>query len=103
MMLLQQGGRMFDHGGRVFDHGGWWFFGFVPMLLMLVLIAVAVWAVLRVTGRGSAAVAGPVARVDPALEEVRVRYARGEINREEFVQRSHDLGDRNPTLGSPGA
>jgi putative membrane protein len=103
MLLFQQGGRVFDQGGRVFDHGGWWFFGLVPFLLMLVLIAVAVWAVLRVTGRSSAAVGGPVARVDPALEEVRVRYARGEINREEFVQRSHDLGDRSPTLGSPGA
>jgi putative membrane protein len=93
----------FHHGDRVFDHGGWPLFGLVPFLLMLVLVAVAVWAVLRVTGRGSAAVAGPVARVDPALEEVRLRYARGEINREEFVQRSRDLGDRSPTPGSPGA
>jgi putative membrane protein len=91
------------HGGRVFDHGGWPLFGILPLLLMLVLIAVAVWAVLRVTGRSSVAVAGPVARVDPALEEIRLRYARGEIGREEFVQRSHDLGDRSPTLGSPGA
>jgi putative membrane protein len=98
----------FHHGDRVFDHGGWPFLGLVPSLLMLVLIAVAVWAVLRVTGRSSAAVAGPVARVDPALEEVRLRYARGEMDREEYVQRSRDLGGtvrdpEGPTPGSPGA
>jgi putative membrane protein len=95
---------------RVFDHGGWWFFGLVPILLMLVLIAVAVWAVLRVTGRSPAIVAapGPAARTDPALEEVRLRYSRGEINREEFVQRSRDLGGsvrdlEEPRPGSAGA
>ncbi len=81
---------------------GWGFFGgVVPMLLFLVLIAVAVWAIVRVTGRGPAAVQtspsfAPVAPRDSALEEVRLRYARGELTREEFVQRSRDLGGTPP-------
>lgn len=99
---------IFHHGGRVFDHDGWWFFGLAPLLFMLLLIALAVWAVMRVTGRSSAAAAGPVARIDPALEEVRLRYARGEMDREEYVQRARDLGGsvrdlEGPTPGSPGA
>jgi putative membrane protein len=94
---------LLHHGGQVFDRGGLWFFRWAPVLLMLVLIGVAVWAVLRSTGRGPAMASVPATRADPALEELRHRYARGEINREEFVQRSHDLGDRSPTLGSPGA
>jgi uncharacterized membrane protein len=35
-------------------------------------------------------------RPDAALKEVRLRYARGEMSREEFAQRSRDLGG-NPT------
>jgi putative membrane protein len=94
---------LLHHGGRVFDHGGLWFFRWAPVLLMLVLIAVAVWAVLRTTGRGAAVVPAPAGRVDAALEEVRLRYSRGEIDRDEFLQRTRDLGGPEPTPGSPGA
>jgi putative membrane protein len=99
---------LFHQGGRVFDHDGWWFFGLVPFLFLLALIALAVWAVMRVTGRASAGVSVPAVRVDPALEEVRLRYARGEVDREEYLQRARDLGGtvrdlEGPTPGSPGA
>lgn len=95
--------------GVVGDHGSWWgFFGtLVPILLLLVLIGVGVWAVLRLSARGPvpvhpAAAAPPVpARPDGALEEVRLRYARGEMSREEFVQRSRDLGGLVPEAGGP--
>ncbi|HEV8420817.1 MAG TPA: SHOCT domain-containing protein [Actinomycetota bacterium] len=97
------------HGGRFFDHRGWWWFfgGVVPFVLLLALIGLAVWAILRMTSRGStllpaARSAGAVARPDGALEEVRLRYARGEISREEFLQRSQDLGGVGPTAGEPG-
>jgi hypothetical protein len=33
----------------------------------------------------------PTTRVDPAMEEVRMRYARGEISREEFAAITRDL------------
>ena len=72
----------------------------VPLLLFLIVIGVAVWAVLYLTSRRGtavAAVAGAPAR-DPAMEELRIRYARGELAREEFVQRSTDLGGAPPAV-----
>jgi putative membrane protein len=87
-------------GRHGFDHHGLWSFGLVPLILWVVLIGVAVWAVLRVTSRrtlvASTASVPARPRPDTALEEVRLRYARGEMSREEFVQRSRDLGG-NPT------
>lgn len=91
---------LFHHGDRFGDHG-WWggFLGtFLPMLLFLILIGVGVWVLLRVTGRGGAmsAAAAPVERPDGALEELRGRYARGEVDRDDFLQRSQDLGVARP-------
>jgi uncharacterized membrane protein len=83
-------------GRHGFGHQGLWVFGLVPLILWVVLIGVAIWAVLRVTSRRAMVAstvqvsAGP--RPDSALGEVRLRYARGEMSREEFVQRSRDLG-----------
>jgi hypothetical protein len=39
--------------------------------------------------------------MDGALGEVRLRYARGEMNREEFLERSHDLGGSVPLPEQP--
>jgi putative membrane protein len=97
-----------DHGGRFFGDRGWWIFGgLVPFVLLLALIGLAVWAIFRVTSHGPAVFAAmpagaPAARPDAALEEIRLRYARGEINREEFIQRSQDLGGLGPATGHPG-
>ncbi len=84
-------------------HPGWWHFGgLVLMLLFLILVGVAVWALVRSTRQpplaaaAPPALAGQPARQDPALEEVRLRYARGEIPRDEFVRRSRDLGAAVP-------
>jgi putative membrane protein len=93
--------QLFNHidprfGGPGFGHHGSWFFALVPLILSAVLIGVAIWAVLRLTSRRASVTttapfpAGP--RPDAALEEVRLRYARGEMTREEFVQRTRDLG-----------
>lgn len=89
---------------RGFD-GGFHWFGILPLLLFAVLIGVIVWAVIRLTREGGArALAGagttggamtvptPVARPDGALEELRLRYARGEMSREDYTQRLADLG-----------
>jgi putative membrane protein len=93
--------KLFNHmdpgfGGHGFGHHGLWFFGLVPLILLVVLIGVGIWAVLRVTSRRTLdAATAPVPagpRPDAALEEVRLRYARGEMSREEFAQRSRDLG-----------
>jgi putative membrane protein len=92
---------------RGFD-GGFHWFGIVPLLLFAVLIGVIVWAVIRLTRDGGvraiagdpqamAAVAAP-ARPDTALEELRLRYARGEMTREDYADRLADL-----TGGAGGA
>lgn len=98
-----------NHGGRFFVNHGWWWLvgGVVPFLLVLALIGLAIWAILRLTSHGSpllpATRAGAaVARPDGALEEVRLRYARGELSREEFLQRSEDLGGVGPARPEPG-
>jgi len=81
---------------------GWWGLGgIVPLVLFLVLAGVVVWAVLRLTPQSHAGPpAPPTPPRDPVLEEVRLRYARGEISREEFLQRSRDLGSRDLAAGS---
>lgn len=89
---------------RGFD-GGFHWFGIVPPLLFAVLIGVIVWAVIRLTREsgaralvGAGALVGamgapmPVARPDCALEELRLRYARGEMTRQDSTQRLADLG-----------
>jgi putative membrane protein len=100
---------------RGFD-GGFHWFGIVPLLLFAVLIVVIVWAVIRLTREGGALVGAgatggtmgapmPVARPDGALEELRLRYARGEMSREDYAQRLADLGGdpavRGPATASP--
>jgi len=85
---------------RGFD-GGFHWFGIVPVLLFAMLIGVIVWAVIRLTREGGArALVGggameasiPVsARPDGAVEELRLRYARGEMAREDYTQRFTDL------------
>ncbi len=97
----------FPHSGPYGDHGWWMFFGgFLPLLLFMVLIGLVVWAVLRYTGRGRALIpasteAMTAAPADDALHEVRLRYARGEMDRQEFVQRYRDLGGTTPPSDEP--
>jgi putative membrane protein len=109
VMLFNQAGR-FGPSGRFAHHGWWWgFWGhFIPFILFLLLVGLVVWAVLRVSRRGfgpgpGSAGFAPVFARDPALEEVRLRYARGEMSREEFVQRSWDLGGRAEGTRSSGS
>jgi putative membrane protein len=74
----------------------WWpfFGGLIPLLLFLIVIGLVVWAVFRVTRAPGATAPLPPAPAsrDRALDELRFRYARGEIDREEFQRRSADLG-----------
>ncbi|MEP6758991.1 MAG: hypothetical protein ABJB55_07350, partial [Actinomycetota bacterium] len=73
----------------------------VALLLFAILIGVLVWGVLRITSQRTPALAGVGAPVglppalpprDHAHEELRVRYARGEIERTDYLQRAADLG-----------
>ncbi len=88
------------------NHPWWGFFGwFLPVLLILLLAGVAVWLVARVTkerpqvlSTAPPVVPTPTPPADP-LEVVRLRYARGEVGREEYVQVTKDLGG-NASEGS---
>ena len=73
---------------------GWWMvFGSLWFVLFWGLI---IWAIVRITDRGTRV----EAPAESALEILRRRYARGEIDRAQFDQMSHDLGakDEAPPL-----
>ena len=80
--ILQMGGGM----------GGWTigFLGPLVGLLLMVAIVVAVWSVLT-TGTSAD---GDSNRGDDAMETLRRRYARGEIDEETFESRARTLRER---------
>ena len=104
---------MWERPGQVvMERGHAWWPGFaawlIPLLFLVVLVAFGIWAVRRrisdasrpmAVPAGAAAVA-PVA-LDPALHELRLRYARGEVDPDEFARRSRDLGGEGPEPPPP--
>jgi uncharacterized membrane protein len=75
------------------ENAFWWFFVFLVFALLVGVVAALVFRWL--SGRQvSAAALAPAAAgpQDEALSLVRMRYARGEIDREQFLQASADLG-----------
>jgi uncharacterized membrane protein len=91
---------MFPHAGPpVYPHPWWGFFGVIlPILMLAALIGLVVWAVLRLTSQGarpagqSMVLPAQGRPSDPALEHARYRYAQGEIDRDQFLLISSDLG-----------
>ena len=87
-----------------FVHHDMWWSGpahLLPLLLFAILIGVIVWGVLRLTAQRTSALAGvgapggPPTALPPrdhAQEELRVRYARGDIDRTDYLERAADLG-----------
>ena len=65
-----------------------WFL-FMAFLALLVLGVALLWR--RGSGEKVAAASG-----DDALDAIRLRYARGEMPREEFLQVNKDLGGQEP-------
>jgi uncharacterized membrane protein len=91
---------------RGFDGGHLWFgaWPILSLVMFLILIGVVIWAVLRITREGwgpSSAAAPDGPPPDVALDEVRLRYARGEMARDEFVRRFQDLGGPAPLPPTP--
>ena len=91
-------------------HEVWWG-GFFPLLSLLPFIAIIVGLV--IWSRGShrhhhlgppppgwgpppTPLAPPPAAVDPALNEARLRYARGEISRDDYLRIAGDLTGQPP-------
>lgn len=71
-------------------HDGGLMFGGFGWILWLLLIGAVVWAVLALTGTMGRS-AGPQDRSKSALAILEERYARGDIDREEFEQKKADL------------
>jgi len=89
---------MFRYGAGGFHHPVFAVFVLAFLAALVVLVVLAVIAVVRMWRNPRAhpvsfprgAPAG--ASMDPALAELRLRYARGDITWEEFVQRAGRLG-----------
>jgi len=77
-----------DMGSMMGYGGGWGFFGVLHMLLWWVLIVLGIVVLVKwlVGGKGDSRTGG-----DRALDILRERYARGEIDKDEFDTRRRDL------------
>ncbi len=85
--------RAFDHrwGGNDF----WWLANLMWLLLIAALVAVAVIFALRLAGRlpvGPGTTGPPGPESDPAVDELRIRHARGEVSRDDYMRAARDLG-----------
>lgn len=90
---MRQGER-FDGMGHA---GGWWWLGgLLWVILIAAIVTAAVVIGIRLVRRAGPGIppAGPTGArpLDPAAAELRLRYARGEVSREEYLQRAADLG-----------
>ena len=82
---------MWGYGHGWMMNGDGMGFGFVFWLVILaVIIAGAVWFV---RSRPLAGGQRSLERRSPAIEALEERYARGEINREEYLQKKRDITD----------
>ena len=75
--------HMYEYGG-----GGWMWFGGISMLLFWILVILVIIAIARWLFGGGGA---PGGERDPALDVLRERYARGEIDHEEFEAKKREL------------
>lgn len=81
---------------------GHWFVGLFVLVFWLVAI-VAIVLLVRMLLSSSRTPAPAGLSRSKALEELDLRYARGEINREDYLARRADLGGGSPPPEAPPA
>jgi len=101
LVALQMGGGQMGNG---MGPGGWGFgFGFVGLAVMALVLGTIGYLLVSALGGSDRAQTGgrdptvedrgrATGEVDPALEELRKQYARGEIDDAEFERRAERLG-----------
>jgi putative membrane protein len=72
-------------GGGMMDGAFMWFWAIFALLVLALLVVGVVWLV-RTLARS-----GPTSTTSTARQELDLRYARGELTREEYQQRRADL------------
>lgn len=79
-----------DCCGGMMGGMGWWMalWGLLGLALLILAVVGAVWLVRNMSGSKRSSGPGPGESAADALER---RYARGEIDREEFVRAREDL------------
>jgi len=99
---------MWDRFGPRTMYHGWWpgiVGDLVPLLFLVALLVFGIWAVRRISEQNrmhaAGAGVGMPAVLDGALEELRLRYARGDLDRDEYAQRFRDLGGEGPEPAPP--
>ncbi len=70
---------------------GWWGFGWIFMIVFWGLVIIALILLIRSLVRLSRPNERKEAGRDPAMEILRQRYAKGEIDKEEFERKKRDL------------
>jgi uncharacterized membrane protein len=89
MMLRLRFSQGLRHGPHVF---AWLFLLLVIAALVVVIVALIRIRRLAAPPSQSGSWSAEGSRIDPALAELRVRYARGEVSWEEYTQRATNLG-----------
>jgi putative membrane protein len=77
-------------------HHGHPIFWLLLFLLFVALIGFAIYSLFGLTRAGRTTTPSTAPGGDAALESLRMRYARGEIDRDEFIRVSTDLGAPPP-------
>jgi uncharacterized membrane protein len=113
MMEHGRGNDFYWQEGARHAHDGWWGgpLHFVVLLLLLaLLVAAVVWLVRKLAPAAAATTAvapaapAAAAALDPAVTTLRMRYARGEVSREDFQHTLADLtGAKADTAAWPGS
>jgi uncharacterized membrane protein len=86
-------------------HEGWWGgpLSFVALLLfMALLVAGVIWLVRRLAPAHALGAAPAAVAPDSAVTTLRMRYARGEVSRDDFQHTLADLTGSDATTARPG-